>query len=317
MWIRHTPAITKGVPMLKYVASAAALKTLSLSPSFYRLLGNTVGAKRRVNIGLRQQYLDRVKNVFATSSRYNVQDGHRLLELGTGWVHWESLIYRLFYDVEVVLFDVWDNRQLTAVKRYCKELDGVIDAHLNLSSAQSERVHRLIRQIIGVNSFDELYQLLNWRYLMQPSGRLINLPSESFNLVYSVNVAEHIQRDIVPGYIRDMFRVLKPGGLSVHTIDLKDHLVQYAPGISLKNYLRYSDRTWKVLFENNLQYFNRIQPPAWFKYFEDAGFELVDDLSEVGDLGRIRVHKQYCDLKEKEINCVVLNLVHRRPHRSS
>lgn len=301
--------------MLKYVAAAAALKTLSLSSSFYRALGNTVGARRRINTGLRQQYLDRAKNVFALARQYKLKDGDRLLELGTGWVHWESLIYRLYCDVETVLFDVWDNRQLEPLKRYCAQLESVIDNQIPMDAAKGRRVHQLLRQISAVSSFDELYRLLNWKYVVEPSGKLNKLADGSFNLVYSVNVAEHIQKEIVPGYVKDMHRILAPGGLSIQTIDLTDHLTtQFEKDVSLKNYLKYSDRTWKLLFENNVQYFNRIQAPEWLAYFADAGFELVQDFSEFKNPGPIRIHKQYSHLKPQEIECMTLNVVHRKPH---
>jgi hypothetical protein len=28
-----------------------------------------------------------------------VKTGDRIIELGTGWLHWDALIWRLFYDV--------------------------------------------------------------------------------------------------------------------------------------------------------------------------------------------------------------------------
>lgn len=304
--------------MLRYAAAAAALKTLSVSSSFYRLLGNTVGARGRVKVGLRQQYLDRAKKVFAISKRYKIEDGQRLLELGTGWVHWESLIFRLFNDVEIVLLDVWDNRQLAALKQYCRQLDAVIDVHIDMNHAQSVRAHGLLDQILTVNSFDEMYRLLNWKYVIEPSGKLQNLPADHFDLAYSVNVAEHIHSHLVPGYVKDMYRILKPGGLSIHTIDLTDHLTtQYAPDMSVKNYLRYSDRVWKMFFENGPQYFNRLQRSQWLAYFDGACFELKEDFSRFDNIGPIKVHKQYGNLTQKDVDCMALNIVHKKPYAES
>ena len=62
---------------------------------------------------------DRVKRMLRLQKNYNiVHHGDRILELGTGWLHWEALTLRLFYDIEAVLFDVWDNRQLGGLKNY-------------------------------------------------------------------------------------------------------------------------------------------------------------------------------------------------------
>ena len=68
-------------------------------------------------------YPDRVKRMLRLQKNYNiVHHGDRILELGTGWLRWEALTLRLFYDIEAVLFDVWDNRQLGGLKNYLRQL---------------------------------------------------------------------------------------------------------------------------------------------------------------------------------------------------
>jgi len=53
-------------------------------------------------------YPDRVKRMLRLQKNYNiVHHGDRILELGTGWLRWEALTLRLFYDIEAVLFDVY------------------------------------------------------------------------------------------------------------------------------------------------------------------------------------------------------------------
>src|SRR5712692_650650 len=123
---------TREDTMIKYVTIATMLKMFSISPQtrrIYRLLGNTLGQRRRIQRGLRRAYVNRVKRLLELCEKYSaIQAGDRLLEIGTGWVHWESTVIRLFYDVEVTLFDVWDNRHLEA---YC-------NAPLGLDTWRSE-----------------------------------------------------------------------------------------------------------------------------------------------------------------------------------
>jgi SAM-dependent methyltransferase len=299
--------------MFKYVLVALALKWLSSSRIFYRFLGNTVGARQRVNRGVNQFYFSRARNIYELCKRHNVKDGDRLIELGTGWVHWESLIIRLFWDVKIVLYDVWDNRQWSAFRSYCEQLDREIDDHIHLSPAQSERAHLLLKQILLTKSFEEVYCLLNWEYIVEPSGTLETIPDDSFDVIYSVVVGEHIHRSGLPQYIKNMHRILVPGGLSMHYIDLGDHLSYYTSGLCKKNYLRYSNTAWKRLFENDVQYFNRVQSNEWLEFFTMAGFDAVEDCSAYESMDSIKIAKQYANLDKQTIECVALNIVHRKP----
>jgi hypothetical protein len=46
-----------------------------------------------------------------------------VVELCTGWVHWEALTLRLFFDFQAIFYDVWDNRQLDALKSFLRQLE--------------------------------------------------------------------------------------------------------------------------------------------------------------------------------------------------
>src|ERR1043165_3728637 len=102
--------------MIKYIAVALSLKSFSCGPAMrllYRQLGNKVGGRRRATGPMPGYYAERIKRMLRLTRQYNiVRDGDRILELGTGWLHWEALTLRLFFDIKAVLFDVWDNRQL-------------------------------------------------------------------------------------------------------------------------------------------------------------------------------------------------------------
>ena len=302
--------------MIKYLAAAAALKLFSISPQtkrFYRHLGNTVGQQRRIRRGLPPQYLDRAKRLLALCERLDAaRPGDRLLELGTGWLHWESAVLRLFHDVEIHLFDVWDNRQLGAFKAYFRRLDEVMDDELTTDDTQRERAHALLRAVLAADSFDDVYELLGFQYEIDARGSLERFRDDSFNLVFSCNVLEHVDRESLPRFIADVRRVLKPGGLSIHQIDLGDHLAYYDGGVSVKNYLRYPDKAWKRFFENEVQYFNRVQRPEWLEVFRQAGLELREEEAVAADIGAIEIEPSRRGLDDGDLRCKTLRLVHTK-----
>lgn len=65
----------------------------------------------------------------------------------------EAMTIRLFFDIEAGMFDVWDNRQFAALKRYFSLLDGLLDHKIDLNNVQRARAHRLIRQIVSAAWF--------------------------------------------------------------------------------------------------------------------------------------------------------------------
>lgn len=292
-----------------------AFKLLSISPRFYRYFGNQFGGRRRIRRGIPDYYGKRAKKFISWIEKYQmVKDGDAVLEVGTGWVHFESIVIRLFYDVEATLFDVWDNRQLDALKLYFSQLEELIYHEMDLSSEQKKRVRQIIELITDAETFDRLYQDLQFQYVINPNGNLKSIKDASCQFVYSYNVLEHVDRKTVPNLIHDIHRVLKPGGFSYHDIDITDHLISFARTRDMhrKYYMRFSDKTWKRYFDNKVQYINRIQCPEWLAYFHQSGLELVEKETVTDDMDSIQVANSYNQLEKDDLGCTRLRVVHRK-----
>lgn len=302
--------------MLRYLLVAWALKAFSLngaSRSLYRRLGNTIGAKRRAaaaDIGVR---IERGDLLVALCRRHGVfANGDRMLEVGTGWMHWYSIYAALFDDrLRITAMDVWDNRQFPALMAAARELKTALE-----SRGEGAGVLARLDTILAANDFDDIYRRLHIDYLLRPQGGLGGLPCCRFDAAISFHVMEHVRREALPALLRDMRRVLKPGGHTIHQIGIDDHLTLYDRKASPKQYLAYSDLTWRTCFENDVQYFNRIQASEWRALFADAGFMLVDEASEEIDVGTLKVHPRYSHLPADDHACTLLTLVHRKPDRS-
>lgn len=112
----------------------------------------------------------------------------------------------------------------------------------------------------------------------------------------------------------EIYRVLQPGGYSIHIIGLDDHLAHYDKNVAPKNYYRYSDTVWRLFFQNKLQYFNRIQASDWLRFFDNSGFTCVEkETSWSRDVGNLRVNKKYESYSQEDLSCCRLTMVHRKP----
>jgi len=304
--------------MIKYISTAAGLKCFSATPlmrRLYRRVGNLAGNRRRGTEPIPWYYLERTKRMLRLQKEHKLlRNGDRILELGTGWLHWEALTTKLFFDIQAVLFDVWDNRQLTALKNYAAQLSPILlKDNLGLPSEQLERAQSLLRAIGSIDTFEDFYKLLEFEYVVESSGSLKQFPSNSLQLVVSGGVLEHVDREAVPLLLKETLRVLKPGGWALHSIDIEDHLSHYDRKTSKKMYLAFSERTWTHLFENKVQYINRLQRGEWLELFKTAGFELVDEDSWNVDLGRLRVARRYANMDRHDLECAVLRVLFRKP----
>jgi SAM-dependent methyltransferase len=301
--------------MIKYVAAAMTLKAFSANPvtrRIYRKLGNRFGATKRATGVMPSYYFERVSRMLRLHQRYGtVKNGDRLLEVGTGWLHWEAMTCSLFFDIQGVLFDVWDNRQLGGLKNYVGQLDAMLDK-LDLQGLDLDRVRRLIREIGRMQNFEDIYRLLGFQYCVDESGRLRQLEPASFDVVVSGGVLEHVERDSAAALVNDFATVLKPGGYSCHSIHIGDHLSRYDRSVGPKQYLRYSDRSWRRWFENRVQYINRLQRSDWLELFRKTDLVLVEEEIDAKDLADIAICDEYRRYDEVDLRCVNLKLLHRK-----
>jgi SAM-dependent methyltransferase len=301
--------------MIKYIATAVALKGFSCGPlmrGLYRRLGNRVGNKRRGIGQMPAYYADRIKRMLRLNRQHGIaRDGDRILELGTGWLHWEALTLRLFFDIQAVLFDVWDNRQLGGLKNYLQQLGLLLNNGFDLSPAELQRAQSLIEAILKVKSFAELYKLLGFEYVVESSGSLAQFADGSFQLVVSAGVLEHIKKEALPAVIPETKRILKPAGWAVHSIDTSDHLAHYDGRVSKKRYLSSSESAWRWLWQNEVQYINRVQRGEWLELFKANGFDLVEEEARQVDISGLKLAPRYAQMDRKDIGCTVLRLALR------
>lgn len=302
--------------MLKYAAAAAASKTFSATSTarrVYRALGNVALDRMRLASGLGQPYVDRSRRLIALCDRHDVlRPGDDVLELGTGWLHREATVLRLFFDVRVTLFDVWDNRLFAIyqawVAQYGRRIAGWTDI-----AEDRRRAADTIDEILGTTSFEELYELLDFRYVVEPSGRLDGLPEDHYALVVSADTLEHIPREILADYLAASRTRLVPGGHALHQIDLVDHYHYFDPTTSPKHHYRYDDRTWRRWFSNEVQYVNRVQRPEWRRLFAEAGFDTVEEQENSASLGPVT--GEFAGLAQDDVDCLQMITVHRRGDR--
>ncbi len=199
-----------------------------------------------------------------------------VLELGTGWYPIVPLAFvaagaSWVRSIDVVNLSTHE-RVVTACERM---LDLIGDGRIQPAR---EDMAELIRGVLARrDSLDcsELLAALGIEVVVA-DARQSGLEDRSIDLICSNNTLEHIPREVLVGIFGEFGRLISPRGFMSHHIDLADHYAGFDSSITVYNFLRYSERRWR-LFNNSLQYQNRLRVPEYRAIHEESGWSIVDE----------------------------------------
>jgi len=123
---------------------------------------------------------------------------------------------------------------------------------------------------IHANSIYDILNRYNIIYLTNGLNSLRTIPDSSIDYIWSQSVLEHIRKNEFIYFIRELRRIISINGVSIHGIDLKDHL-SYS-----HNNLRFADYIWESEFMANSGFYtNRILCSEMTGIFKDNGFSVT------------------------------------------
>lgn len=81
-----------------------------------------------------------------------------------------------------------------------------------------------IKKYTEINNFKDILNEFNIRYFTKGLKSLMRIPTGSVDLICSKAVLEHLSRDEFITFQKELFRILKKGGICYHVVDYRDHL---------------------------------------------------------------------------------------------
>lgn len=207
---------------------------------------------------------------------------------------------------EIVTVDItrWMNRerQRTALAR-------VLDYHdrgeLNIAPSP-DRV-AVLREVVAAGdalSFDQVNERLRLTYRVE-DARHLDYPDGHFALTCSNNVLEHVHAPVLGPVLSALYRHTDPAGdVMSHFVDLSDHFAHLDPTITVYNFLRFSQRQWKLI-DNDIQPQNRLRWPDYRRVYANHGIPIRgEEALRPGDLAALRsvpLHAEYAGYSEAEL----------------
>jgi SAM-dependent methyltransferase len=112
-------------------------------------------------------------------------------------------------------------------------------------------------------------------YMAPADARQLPLADSAFDLHFSYAVFEHVPPAEIRAILKEARRVLRPGGLVLHSIDLSDHFAYGDESITKINFLQFNDREWNRWAGNQYMYHNRLRAADVFRLFEECGLRVT------------------------------------------
>jgi SAM-dependent methyltransferase len=240
---------------LNYVFQRRVLKTLPLRAETFR-----------------QKFSRAVQHVDAY--REHVADAPKAdavaYEFGAGWDLVIPLAYWSLGFERQILVDIRPHLRLELVN----DAIGRYDRLRNELESAADRPLRPLGP--PLRTLEELRERFGIEYLAPRDARATGLEAESIDFVSSTNTLEHVPVEDIRSIFRECARLLRPEGVLSCRIDLRDHYAYFDRSLSPYNFLRFSERTWR-LFNSPVHFQNRLRYPDYLRLAEEAGLRIVSE----------------------------------------
>lgn len=199
-------------------------------------------------------------------------EGRTFFEFGAGWDLAIPLLYRAAGVPRQILVDLHPLARpwlvahaVEAVRRLGSAAPGPQVLDFTLLPSIDPRTPSLVADLrsAGID------------YRAPADARATGLDDASVDCVTSTATLEHVPADVIPAIMREMFRILKPGGVFSSDIDLSDHFAHGDRRITDWNFLRYDRRQWARI-NNALLFQNRLRASQYVAMARQAGFTVVE-----------------------------------------
>lgn len=295
--------------MRKWILKAIVQKGISLLPFGHQV--NFLFQKYVTRgVHLSDEYfegrLDHAREHYKYFRKYSSIEKYSHLEIGTGWYPVVPLGMFLqgadsVTTIDLVRFTNEERFRTTVRKYYDYHQVGKLSAFL--PSLQPDRLNVLLQEIENptCSSLGAFLEKFRIEYHVG-DARKIPLNDASFDLIASNNTFEHIYVEALEGILREFKRLCKQGGVMSHSIDMSDHFQHMDSGITIYNFLKFSETQWKWI-NNSIQPMNRMRIYEYRELYRRLNVPLTEEIhreANMADYNRVKVSERFLAYQAEE-----------------
>jgi len=303
----------------RWIAKALAQKSvakLGMLPLYHR--AQQVGGRlRNFHPRTRIEYAGKLA---ADVGRERLR-GATVVEIGTGWVPVVPIGIYLLGAREVASFDLSRHLLPDLALRTAKLMPECFEELARRSGVSLDELRSRYSSIAACSNWDALAQHIGFSYRAPADVTHAASADCSVDIVYSNLVLEHVTAQALAAILSHSMRILKPGGVCWHNIDYTDHYSHTHAGLSAINFLRYGDRFWGAIGQNEILYLNRLRRSEYLAAFARAGFEVesIRDhyLGETALLPPNLLNARFKGCSSEDLRCGASRVVLRKPLMSN
>lgn len=244
-------------------------------------------------------------------------EGREFLEIGTGWYPTLPFCYSLAGASRCHTYDL--TRHMDG--RLTASLVDTLPEHLPAIAEASGRpladVQAAHAAIAGAATLPARLEAARVVYHAPADASRTGLPDASVDVVFSNSVLEHVPGGVIARIMAETYRVLRPGGVAIHSVNCGDHYAYFDRSITQVNYLSYTERQW-AWWNNDIQYQNRLRACDFVDLAKAAGFDIVMDKHHakphlLAQVERMGVAPEFRHYPPEQLACTSIDFVARRP----
>lgn len=242
--------------------------------------------------------------------------GLNYLEIGAGWMPILPVCFSLAGAARCWAFDLNRHMKAHLAFRMLGRLEQFLPEIARAAGRPEPEVNHAYRRLREAVSIQDLLARASIAYSAPADASATGLPAASVDVVFSNAVLEHVPGDAIRAMMRETRRVLRPGGLAVHSVNCGDHFAYTDRNVTPINYLRYPERRWR-LWNNRILYQNRLRPSDFLDMATAAGLTVVlerwrprADLLEA--LPGLKIDAAFRHYPPEQLCCTSLDFAARR-----
>ncbi len=303
----------------RWYLKALIQKSLSLVPRGYALnflLQKRYGELREITVA---DKLEEIIELFAAPvlRKWGTISDIEIVEIGTGWIPILPIVLSLL-GARCKTFDIAKHLKTEIVIRTLTEMRRHLVILTEISGFSLRDAERKLEKALEGSKVEDIMGRLGIYYLAPADTTDLPVASDSRDVTVSRLVLAHIPPSILPAVLKELYRITRPGGLSIHRVNLHDEYAASDPKVTLINFLKYPGWFWDRFVNNRIKYLNRARYPYYLDLFESIGFRIVDfhktlDKRSYEALSNMRVVKEFRCYSREELATVGFTVVLEKP----
>ena len=196
------------------------------------------------------------------------------VEVGSGWYPTLPLCYALAGAKRCLTYDIRRHMSEELTFRVLRSLERHLPHIASVSGQPVQQVMALHASLMNCHTLPELLKTARIEYLAPGDAADTKLPPQSVDVVYSNSVLEHVPAEVIRRIFREAKRILKPDGVTVHSVACNDHYAHFDRNITFINYLQYGEGEWDW-WNTKFLYQNRLRPQDFLRLVQESGLNVV------------------------------------------